>query len=177
VRQVRRNEGTILTILLLGVTALLTIEFVPARAASPKNACEALTLNDVQRVLGGGFTAELVTGGLLGSASICYYRKAEDNSVSIGLSQVSPGFDSAQSLKTEQAGIKQQQGGAVTVMPVSGLGEGAYYALDPGRTPVPPSFKLRFAKGDRLVTLDVETGGKPDVDAAVKLAKVAYARL
>jgi hypothetical protein len=71
-----------------------------------------------------------------------------------------------------QEGIKQQ-GGAVT--PVGGLGEGAFYLLDPGKKP--PVFLLQFGKGNLEVILSVLTGGKPNIEAAQKLAKIAYPRL
>ena len=62
-------------------------------------------------------------------------------------------------------------------MPVAGLGEGAFYVLDPGRSPVPPLSSYASPRGDRVATLDVETGEKPNIDTAVKFAKIACARL
>ena len=131
-------------------------------------ACQLITAQDVQGVLGAGYTAQNMTENPI--MSVCGYKKGADNGVLVSLQQTI--YDSAQYLNTEQTGIKQQ-GGAVT--PVGGLGAGAFYLLDPGKNP--PVFQLHFGKGNLEVILTVITAGRPNVDAARKLAKVAYARL
>lgn len=171
-QRIRRCGGAMLSFIALAVIVLLTAHVAPAGNASPGNACEVLTLNDVQGVLGSGFTPrqDAPLAGQFPTMSNCAYSRGGDNAVAVGLQRII--YDSAQYLKMVQEGIKQQ-GGAVT--PVGGLGEGAFYLLDPGQKP--PVFQLHFGKGNREVTLSVLTGGKPDIEAAQKLAKIAYSRL
>ncbi len=173
-RRIRRYGSAMLSLIALAVITLLTAHVAPAGDAAPGNACELLTLKDVQGVLGSGFTPrqDVPLTGQFPTMSNCAYSKSGDNAVVIGLQRII--YDSAQYLKMMQEGIKQQ-GGAVTVTPVGGLGEGAFYFVDPGKDP--PPFQLHFGKGNREVLLSVLTGGKPNIDAAQKLAKIAYSRL
>jgi len=161
-----------LSIIALAVIVLLTARVAPAGSASPGNACELLTLMDVQDVLGSGFSPrpDVALTGPFPTMSNCAYSKGQDNAVVVGLQRTI--YDSVQYLKMEQEGIKQQ-GGAMT--PVGGLGEGAFYLLDPEHKP--PVFQLHFGKGTREVILSVLTGGKADIEAAQKLARIAYSRL
>ncbi|HLW48258.1 MAG TPA: hypothetical protein VKW09_10880 [bacterium] len=162
-----------LTVTSLAVLSLLTVTFAAAGKASPVNACDLLTLTDVQGVLGAGFTAHPVSG------ATCAYSRGQgdhETDVVIGVSSIPPqvASDSTPWLKMQQANIKQR-GGTVTVTPVSGLGEGAFYLLDAGKKP--PVFQLHFGRGSREVVLDVETGREPNIGAAQTLGKIAYARL
>ncbi len=174
VQRSRRWEGGTLIFMSLAVTGLLTGNVVPAVGASPGNACELLTLKDVQGVLGSGFTprpdALLIQSAVM---SQCAYSKG-GNGVVVFVNLQRTIYDSPQYLKTMQEGIKQQ-GSGVTLTPVGGLGEGAFYFVDPKQKP--PVFQLLFGKGTLEVTVSVLTGGKPDIDAAQKLAKIAYPRL
>ncbi len=173
VRRICTNGGAMLSLIALAVITLLTAHVALAGDASPGDACELLTLKDVQGVLGSGFTPrqDVPLTGQFPTMSNCAYSKSGNNAVVVSLQRII--YDSAQYLKMVQAGIKQQ-GGAVTVTPVGGLGEGAFYFVGPGN---PPPFQLHFGKGNRLVILEVVTGGKPNIDAAQKLAKIAYSRL
>ncbi len=156
----------------LAVITLLAAHVATAGDASPGNACELVTLKDVQGVLGSGFTPrqDVPLTGQMPTMSNCAYSKSGNNAVVVSLQRTI--YDSAQYLKMVQGGI-QQQGGTVT--PVGGLGEGAFYFVDPSKNP--PPFQLHFGKGNRHVILEVATGGKPNIDAAQKLAKIAYSRL
>jgi hypothetical protein len=106
--------------------------------------------------------------------SQCAYSKG-GNDVVVVVSLQRTIYDSAQYLKTTQEGMKQEGGAAVAMTPVGGLGEGAFYVVDPRQKP--PVFLLFFGKGNLEVQLSVLTGGKPNIDAAQKLAKIAYPRL
>jgi hypothetical protein len=176
VRRIRRYGSAILSLMALAVITLSTAHVAPAGDAPPGNACELLTLKDVQSVLGSGFTPrqDAPLTGQMPTMSNCAYSKSED-AVVISFSRTI--YDSVQYLKMEQTGIKQQ-GGGVTLTPVGGLGEGAFYMVGPAKSPKdPPFFQLHFGKGTREVILSVLTGGKPNIDAAQKLAKIAYSRL
>ena len=178
-QRIRTLGGAMLMFMSLAVVGLLTANAVPAVGASPGNACDLLTLNDVQGVLGGGFTPrqDLPLTGQTPTSSNCAYGKSADNSKGNGVVislQLIP-YDSAQYLNMEQAGMKQ--GGGLTVTPVGGLGEGAFFFLGPSPDKNPEQFQLHFGKGNRMVILSVVTGGKPNIDAAQKLAKIAYSRL
>ncbi len=152
--------------------ALCAAAIAPAAGALSMKACQLVTAKDVQGVLGDGYTAQDMLENEI--MSQCAYTKGKaavkEAAVSIGLQQTI--YDSVQYLKMTQEGIKQQ-GGAVT--PVAGLGEGAFYLLDSKKNP--PVFLLQFGKGNLEVILSVLTGGKPNIDAAQKLAKIAYSRL
>ncbi len=174
VRRIRRYGGAMLIFMSLAVIVLLTAHAAPAGNASPGNACELLTLKDVQDVLGSGFTPrpDAPLAGQFPTMSNCAYSKGGDSAVVVGLQRTI--YDSAQYLKMTQEGIKQQ-GGGVAVTPVGGLGEGAFYVVDPRQKP--PVFTLQFGKGNLEVVLSVLTGGKPNIEGAQKLAKIAYSRL
>ncbi len=174
VRRVCTNGGAMLSFIALAVIILLTAHVAPAGDASPGNACELLTLKDLQGVLGSGFTPrqDVPLTGQFPTMSNCAYSRSGNDAVVVSLQRTI--YDSAQYLKTVQAGIKQQGGAAVTVTPVGGLGEGAFYFVGSGN---PQPFQLLFGKGSRVVILEVVTGGKPNIDAAQKLAKIAYSRL
>jgi hypothetical protein len=171
-QRIRRYGGAVPSFIGLAVIVLLTARVPPVGSASPGNACEMLTLKDVQDVLGSGFTPrqDVPLAGQFPTMSNCFYCKSGDDAIVVTLQQTI--YDSVQYLKMEQDGI-EQQGGAVT--PVGGLGEGAFYLLDPARKP--PVFQLHFGKGTREVILSVLTGGQPNIEAAQKLAKIAYSRL
>ena len=153
--------------MLILMTMALLPAYLRATAGSlPMKACELLTAKDVEKVLGAGYAPQDVPNNQIMSS--CVYVKNKVDVASVTLKQ---GFYSAaQELQMEQAGIKQQ-GGPVT--PVSGLGEGAYYLLDSEKN----IFELNFGKGKLRITVMVESGGKPNIDAALKLAKIAYPRL
>src|SRR5262245_60182698 len=104
-----------LTFMSLAVAGLLTASALPAVAASQGNACDLLPFNDLQGVLGSGFTPrqDIPLAGPTPTMSNCAYGKSgsrgTDDGVAISLQQIA--YDSAQYLKMEQAGIKQQGGG------------------------------------------------------------------
>ena len=171
-RQRIRRCGVATIVVAFAVMALCAAAIAPAAGALSMKACQLVTARDVQGVLGDGYTTQdLLENQIM---SQCGYKKGGDNVVLINLQQSI--YDSAQYLKTEQAGMKQQ-GGGVTLTPVGGLGEGAFYFLGPDAQKTPGQFQLHFGKGNRLVIVSVATGGKPNIDAAQKLAKIAYSRL
>ncbi len=170
-QRIRRCGGATIVVA-FALMALCAAAIAPAAGALPMKACQLVTAKDVQGVLGDGYTTQdLLENEIM---STCAYTKgkeaAKEAAVSISLQRTI--YDSVQYLKMTQEGINQQ-GGAVT--PVGGLGEGAFYLLDPGKKP--PVFLLQFGKGNLEVILSVLTGGKPNIDAAQKLAKIAYSRL
>jgi hypothetical protein len=146
--------------------ALLIASAAWAARALPMKACELLTVKDIESALGAGYTPKEILDNQIMSA--CAYTKGKGDAVSITLKQEFQG--AAQILKMEQDGLKQR-GGQTT--PVSGLGEGAYYLLDSGKD----VFLLNFGKGNLRVIVSVDSSGKPNIDAALKLAKIAYPRL
>ncbi len=163
-------------VVVFALMALGAGAIAPAAGALPMKACQLVTAKDVQGVLGDGYTTQDVLETEI--MSMCAYTKGKEAvkeaAVSISLQRTI--YDSAQYLKMTQEGIKQQGGAAVTLTPVGGLGEGAFYVVDPRQKP--PIFQLHFGKGNLEVILSVLTGGgKPNVDAALKLAKIAYPRL
>jgi hypothetical protein len=151
---------------LLAVVSLsLLLSGVAAAGSLPMKACELVTAKDVESVLGAGFAPKEVLNNNIMSS--CGYAKNKLDVVGVTLKREF--LSAAQELQMEQDGIKQQ---GVQVTPVSGLGEGAYYFVDPKN-----NFQLNFGKGNLRVILAVESGGKPNIDAALKLAKMAYPRL
>src|SRR5258708_619971 len=180
-QRIRRCWGTaMLMFMSLAVTGLMTANVVVDAGASPGNACELLTLKDVQSILGSGFVSrqDIPLAGQTPTMSNCAYGESANdskgNGVVISLQRIV--MDSAQYLKMEQTGIKQQ-GGGVTVTAVGGLGDGAFYFLGASAQKNPGQFQLHFGKGTRLVIIAVVTGGKPNIAAAQKLAKIAYSSL
>jgi hypothetical protein len=163
-------------LMFMSLAGLLTASVVPAMGASPGNACDLLTLKDVQGVLGSGLTPrpDAPLTGQFPTMSQCAYSKG-GNDVVVVVSLQRTIYDSAQYLKTTQEGMKQEGGAAVTVTPVGGLGDGAFYVVDPRQKP--PVFQLLFGKGTVEASLSVLTDGKPDIDAAQKLAKIVSSRL
>lgn len=162
-QRIRRCGGAMLgSIALVGI-GLLIANVVPAVGALSMKACELLTLKDVQGVVGSGYTQETTIENAI--MSVCVYKKGNGNAVIVTLSRKSV------DLKVEQAAIKQQKWNSVTVTPVGGLGEGAY-SLDDKQI-----FALNFGKGGLKGTLSVQTDGKPNTGATLKLAKIAYSRL
>ena len=146
--------------------AVLIASAAPVAGALPMKACELLTVKDVESVLGARYTAqEGVSNQIMSS---CAYTKSKLDVVTVTIMQVFRG--EAQTLQMEQEGIKQQ-GGPIT--PVSGLGESAYYLLDSKNN----IFQLNFGKRNLRATVVVESGGKPNIEAALKLARIAYPRL
>jgi hypothetical protein len=170
-QRIRGCGGAMLIVVSLTAMALFAVAIAPATGALSMKACQLVTVKDVQGVLGDGYTTQDILENQI--MSQCGYTKGKDTVVGISLQQTI--YDSAQYLKTEQAGIKQQEG-QVTVTPVNGLGEGAFYFVSPVANPL-PAFQLHFGKGNLVVALQVHTDGKPNIDAAQKLAKIAYSRL
>jgi hypothetical protein len=155
-----RDARTLISLVLLIASA------ASAARALPMKACELLTVKDMETVLGAGYTPKEILDNQIMSA--CAYTKGKGDAVTITLKQE---FQSAdQILKMEQEGIKQR-GGQISA--VSGLGDNAYYLLDSGKN----IFLLNFGKGNLRVIVSVDSGGKPNIDAAMKLAKIAYPRL
>jgi hypothetical protein len=166
VQTIRR--GWAATVIVASLVGIFAVEIAPAAGALSMKACQLVTAKDVEGVLGGGYTPQSITEKQI--MSVCGYNKGGDNVVGVSLQQTI--YDSAQYLNMEHEGIKQQ-GGAVTS--VAGLGEGAFYLLAPEKKP--PVFQLHFGKGNLEVILQVMTGGKPNIDAAQKLGRIAYWRL
>lgn len=150
----------------LAVTALVVVAIAPAAGALPMKACQLITAKDVQGVVGSGYTEEELPNNDV--QSYCGYKRAEGNAVGIQLSRQI--MDAGQYLETVQTGMKQQGRPAT---PVAGLGKGAFYWVDDKQH----QMLFYFGKGTLVVGLSVFTGGKPDIDAAQKLGKIAYSRL
>jgi len=146
--------------------ALLVASAASTARALPMKACELLTAKDIESVLGAGYTPKEIMDNQI--MSDCAYTKRKGDAVIITLKQEFQG--AGQVLKMEQEGVKQQ---GKHVTPLSELGEGAYYLLD-SKTDV---FLLNFGKGNLRVIVSVMSVSKPNIEAALKLAKIAYPRL
>ena len=146
--------------------ALLIANVAPAARTLSVKACELLTVKDVEGVLGAGYRPQEVLNNQV--MSMCAYTKGKGDAAGITLKQEF--YSAAQVLKMEQEGIKQQ---GIPITAVTGLGESAYYVLDSKNN----IFQLNFGKGKLRMIVAVHSGGKPNIDAALKLAKIAYARL
>lgn len=170
-QRIRRCGGATLIVVSLAAMALVAVVIAPAAGALSMKACQLITAKDVLGVLGDGYTPQTLAETQV--MSMCGYNKSGGNAVVINLQQTI--YDSAQYFKMQQAGMKQQ--GGVTVTPVGGLGDGAYYWLGPDAQKHPEQFQLQFGKGNQVVAISVVNGGKPNIEAAQKLAKIAYARL
>jgi len=169
----RRWWGMVSGLVVLVVITLCATYAAPVAGAPSPRACGLVALTDVAGILGGGFMERqdvALTGGH--TMSNCAYHRSAGN-VALSLHQIT--YDSAQYLQREQTAIAQQRG--VTVTPVGGLGPGAFYYLGPNPRGASGLFQLHFGKGRRLVSLWVATSGRPDIQAAQSLARVAYARL
>ncbi len=147
----------------LATVLILMLAVTVARADETKlEACKLLTLQDVTSVVGGGFKPT----ELLKSSEICGYIKSSADTV--GFFIAGPSSDAAAGLKDRQERFKKA-GQAIT--PVAGLGEGAFYVIFNNQ------LTLNFFVGQLYAQLGVLTGGKPNVDATLKLAKIALARM
>jgi hypothetical protein len=135
-----------------------------AAGSMPMKACELITAKDVETILGSGFAPQDVLDTEI--TSTCAYVKNKVGVVSVTLTRDS--MSAAQLLQIQQAGFKQQ---GLQVTPVSGLGESAYYVINSES-----DFVLNFGRGNLRVML-AESGGKPNIEAALKLARMAYPRL
>jgi hypothetical protein len=144
------------------VFTLALAGFVPsAIAAAPP--CALLSLADVQRVLGGGFEPPLA------APTMCAYaRHKGSDQVLLGL--VGSLGSAAQTLK-QSADAYRSRG--IQVTPAAGLGPGAFSFVPPGGSQV----ALMFGKGNLVASLQVSVNNKPDLSAALKLAKVVYAKM
>ncbi len=152
-------------LMVLTVGVVLVVSVVPGGAA--EQPCALLTLQDVTRVVGRGYT--LAGDGI---PTLCMYTKGgidprgPANKVTLTLQELR--IDVAQRLP--QLADDWRARGA-PVKPASGLGPGAYYIdADIGNF-------LVFGKGKLLIGLGVYTDRKRDVKAALALAKIVYARL
>jgi hypothetical protein len=144
------------------VFTLVLAGFVPsAIAAAPP--CALLSLADVQRVLGGGFEPFPAT------STMCWYTRHKGGDqvmLSLGGSLGS----AAQTLK-QSADAYRSRG--IQVTSATGLGPGAFSFVPPGG----PAVALMFGKGNLVATLQVSVNNKPDLSAALKLAKVVYEKM
>lgn len=166
VRKVCRSGDVRLIWVSLAVMALFAVEVAPAAGALPMKACQLITAKDVQGVLGGGYAQEEVLDNQV--QSYCVYKKAEGTAVGVQLSRQI--MDAGQYLEMVQASMKRE---GKPVTPVAGLGKGAaLMGYDEQK-----NIGLTFGKGTLLASVSVFTGGKPNVDAAQKLATIAYSRL
>lgn len=145
---------------------LLTIIFLNMNLAyaADKPSCEVLTLQDVETTLGSGF--KYITGPDSDDYTTCLYRRGLNDVASIVI--LNPGMDAAEALKVRQ-GMQEQAG--IDVIPVSELGEGAFYSINNNQ------LILIFGKGSWTVDLTLKVGGKPDVESAKKLAATVLSRL
>ena len=167
----RSPEIAALVAVLQGVIALLALEIAAAGSGLPMHACQLITPKDVQSVLGSGYAPEEMLHNEI--QSTCGYKQHGGNTIVL-VSFSRTIYDSPQYLKMEQQGMKQSAA-QVNVTQVTGLGEGAFYFVGTGQNG--PVFQLHFGKGTLHVILDVETNQKPNVDAALKLARIAYPRI
>jgi len=148
------------------VIAMFAVRIAPAAGELPVKSCQLITAKDVQATLGSGYAEEHLLDNEV--QSYCGYKKGAGTAVGIQLTRQI--MDAGQYLETVQAGMKQQ-GKAVT--PVAGLGRGAFHWVDNKEN----RMLFYFGKGNLVVGISAHSGGKPNIDAALKLAKIAYPRL
>lgn len=151
-----RSGFAAILILLIGITA--------AGAGETKipEACKLLTLQDVTSVVGGGYKRNEVYKG-----PYCGYNGPNDAEIFLNVGGALAQNASA-ALKQIHATFKSSDR-AMTDVP--GLGDGAFYTTETN------SVQLLFGKGQWLATLGVRVGPKPNVDAALKLGKVVFAKM
>jgi|GEM_PF-2481767 hypothetical protein len=144
------------------VFTLVLAGFVPSTiAAAPP--CALLPLADVQRVLGGGFEPFLAT------PTMCAYtRHKGGDQVMLGL-----GGSLGSSAQTLNQSADAYRSRGIQVTSAAGLGPGAFSVVPPGS----PAATLMFGKGNLVATLQVSVNNKPDLSAALKLAKVVYTKM
>ena len=152
---------------------LLMASFVFAGSSKLPDACTLLTAQDVQSVVGAGFELSPFHG-MSSDSSNCGYTKDPKNVANLTLIPASGG-----AAATLSGMMKMQSERGFKVTPVQGLGEGAYYGEKniPGAKQFPNVATLHFGKGEIQALLDVQLNGKPDIEAAQKLAKLVYDRM
>jgi hypothetical protein len=144
------------------VFTLVLAGFVPsAIAATPP--CALLPLADVQGVLGDGFEPFPAPITMCG-----YTRHKGSDQVLLSLGGI---LSSAGETLQQAADAYRAQ--RIQVTPAAGLGPGAFWFVHPKGLAV----AIMFGKGNRVATLQVSVNNKPDLSAALKLAKVVYAKM
>ncbi len=149
----------------LTVGVVLVAWMVPG-AAAVQPCDKLLTLQDVTRAVGPGFTR---THPLIAPPTACAYGRKQ-NEERVWLSPEETPGGAAQKLAQLSTTYKRIN---AAVKEVSGLGPGAFYTedKDTGQTIV------YFGKGNLFLELTHKVGSQSDPKAALALAKVVYARL
>ena len=145
---------------------LAALALPPASTAQPggaPEACKLLSPAELGPILGAGYASVAP----LGSREMCLYRKSAAELV--GLTVVNAPGGAAKTLKEVAAMVSRTQ----KVNPVEGLGEGAFWVVSSSTN----KMGLHVGKGERRAVIEVVVGGKPDVAAAQKVAKVVLSHL
>lgn len=140
-------------------------------ASNLPDACKILTAQDVEKILGTGFQPSPLNQTTK-EHSICGYTKGLNDSAAIEILQVE-GMDGAAVIKELQKHFNTE---GKKVVPVSDLGEGAFYMDAPNPITGAPVIITHFAKGPFHASVDVKVNGKHDADAEQKIAKAAYTK-
>lgn len=136
--------------------------------SKPPEACTLITEQDVAKVVGAGFKL-MSSKGTSNDNSDCAYSRNQANIVNLMVVGTgSPSLTAAQALGQMQANYEKN---GYKVTPVSGAGENAFSSEIGGLKTV------RFGKANWHCMVNVTVKGKPDLDAAQKLAAIAYTRL
>ena len=121
------------------------------------------------KVLGEGYT--VFSDNVTDDRRDCGYSKQMTKSVQVMAAKVEVA-DFGARLAREAKG---HRAAGKTAEPVEGLGEGAYWFADPGRSV--PTANVRFGKAPWYATVSVLLDGRPDREAALALAAVVRARM
>jgi hypothetical protein len=136
---------------------------LPLVALAAPDGCKVLVHEDVVGTLGKAY-ADVAPQNLFGDRNTCAFQRSAADLAGIVLFEAPGG--AAASLK----GLAEMVGRNNPVTPVDGLGTGAFVVTGGGR------MGLHFGRGNVRMTLEVQSGGKPDVQAAIRLARAVYAR-
>jgi hypothetical protein len=142
------------------VVSVLSILVGNMQAGSGPDACNLMSPQDVASVLGSNYQPIPAGKGL----GICGYMKGKDTAAILVLGPVD---DAALGLQQMHDSF-QKAGRSVTSVP--DLGTSAFYDIYNGK------ITLNFGKGHWWAQVSVQTGGKANVDATIKLARVALSR-
>jgi hypothetical protein len=152
---------------------IVLLMFSPFAFAGPKlpDACTLLTAADVEQVIGSGFQLSPFHGTASDNSN-CGYIKDKQNVVNLLI--VDGGQDMSKALKEMQKVYTQQNH---KVVPIDGVGEGAFYVESTNSITKEPLIAVHFGKGEWHFVLEVKLNGKPDAESEQKLAKIIYGRL
>ncbi len=153
-------------LMVLTVGVVLVAWMVPAAAGAAPACDKLLTLQDVTRAVGPGFTR---THPLIAPPTACAYGRKQ-NEERVWLSPEETPGGAAQKLAQLSTTYKRIN---APVKEVDGLGPGAFYMEDKetGQTSV------YFGKGNLYLELWYKVSSQSDPRAALALAKVVYAKL